>query len=99
MSGIYVRIHTGHNERILAACDEEIIGQTFSGNGAKITVTESFYNGELVSEEAFIERMKSVTIMNLVGERTVGIAIMEGHVSKDRVMDIGDVKHAQVVKG
>ena len=94
---MYVRIHTHGNERILAACDEEILGMTFEGDGARITVSEGFYRGESISEEAFVERMKSVTIMNLVGERAVVLAISEGKVSPDSVIEIGGVKHAQVV--
>ena len=94
---MYVRIHTHGNERILAACDEEILGMTFEGDGVRITVSEGFYRGESISEEAFVERMKSVTIMNLVGERAVALAISEGKVSPDSVIEIGGVKHAQVV--
>lgn len=94
---MFVRIHTHGNDRILAACDEDIIGMTFEGNGAKITVSEGFYKGESISEEAYRERMKSITIMNLVGERAVAIAIEEGMVSPDCVMEIGGVSHAQVV--
>ena len=92
---MYVRIHTSGNDRILAACD--LLGRTFRGDGTVITVSERFYKGEIVSAEAFIERMKSVSIMNLVGEEVVSIAISEGHVSPENVMDIGGVKHAQVV--
>ena len=94
---MFVRIHTHGNERILAACDEDIIGMTFEGGGARIKVSESFYRGESIPAEAFIERMKSVTIMNLVGEEVIAIAIAEGKVSPDNVMEIGGVKHAQVV--
>ena len=35
--------------------------------------------------------------MNLVGERAVALAISEGKVSPDSVIEIGGVKHAQVV--
>lgn len=94
---MYVRIHTQGNERILAACDEDLLGRTFESDGARITVSESFYKGEALSAEAFVERMKSVTIMNLVGDEVVSIAMSEGHVSSECVMDIGGVKHAQVV--
>lgn len=94
---MYVRIHTHGNERILAACDEDVLGLTFVGDGARITVSESFYRGESVSPETFIERMKSVTIMNLVGEEVIALAIAEGKVSPDSVMEIGGVRHAQVV--
>jgi hypothetical protein len=43
--------------------------------------------------------MKSASIMNLVGERAISLAIENGHVSEDCVLIIGDTKHAQVVKG
>lgn len=94
---IHCKIHVHEKERILAACDEEILGQTFRGNDAKIKVSEIFYGGEIVSEDVFVERTKSVTIMNLVGNRVVERAVKEGLVSEDSVMIIGDVKHAQVV--
>ena len=41
---MYVRIHTRGDERIVAACDEDIIGMTFSEGKAKITVHEDFYS-------------------------------------------------------
>ena len=95
---IYVRIHKAADDIILAACDEDVLGKTFTDDDMKITVTERFYNGELVPEETFIQRMESVTIMNLVGERAVALAIENGHVSEDCILEIGGVKHAQVVK-
>ncbi|MCL2032203.1 MAG: DUF424 family protein [Methanomassiliicoccaceae archaeon] len=94
---ISCKIHVHENERILAACDLEILGMTFRGDGVKIKVSEIFYGGEAVSEEAFVERTRSVTIMNIVGNRAVEIAVKEGLVSEQSVMVIGEVKHAQVV--
>ena len=95
---ICIRVHKGQDDTILAACDEDILGQTFRGDGMRITVSERFYRDETVSEETFIEFMEKVTIMNLVGERVIALAIEKGYVSKDNVLDIGGVKHAQVVK-
>ncbi len=95
---IYVRIHKSADDIILAACDEEVLGKTFTGDGVKITVSERFYNGELVPEETFVQRMGPVTIMNLVGERVIALAMEQGHVSENGILDIGGVKHAQVVK-
>jgi len=94
---ILCKIHVHEKDRILAACDEEIIGMTFRGDGVKIKVSEIFYGGESVSEEVFVERTKSVTIMNLVGNRVVDRAIKEGLISEQSVMVIGGVKHAQAV--
>ncbi|MDR2698930.1 MAG: DUF424 family protein [Candidatus Methanoplasma sp.] len=94
---ISCRIHVHENDRILAACDQEILGKTFRGDGVKITVSEIFYGGEIVPEDVFVERTKSVTIMNLVGNRVVERAVKEGLVSGQNVMVIGEVKHAQTV--
>ncbi|MFA5452948.1 MAG: DUF424 family protein [Candidatus Methanomethylophilaceae archaeon] len=93
-----IRIHSNHDTRLLAACDEELLGQTYRENSMRITVSDAFYNAEVVSEEVLIERMRSVAIMNLVGEKTVSVAIKEGYVSKDCVIVIDGVKHAQVVR-
>ena len=92
---ISVKIHTRNGERLLAACDEELLGKTFAGNGMRLKVSETFYKGETVTEEAFRERMRSVTIMNLVGVRTVTIAKEEGYVSQDAVLTIDGTEHAQ----
>jgi hypothetical protein len=94
---IICKIHVRDNERILAACDQEILGMTFRGDGVKIKVSEIFYGGEAVSEDVFVERTRSVTIMNLVGNRVVERAVREGLVSEQGVIVIGEVKHAQVV--
>ena len=94
---ISAKIHVHENERILAACDEDILGMTFRDENSKITVSERFYGGERISEEIFFERTKSVTILNLVGNEVVGAAVRVGLVSEDHVIVIGGVKHAQAV--
>lgn len=94
---MFVRIHTHGDERIVAACDEDIIGMTFRGDGTRITVHEAFYRGESMDEEAFVERLRMATIINLVGDGVIGIAIREGLVSPESVMEIGGVRHAQAV--
>jgi hypothetical protein len=94
---IYSKIHTHEKDRILAACDEDILGKTFRGDGVKITVSEHFYGGEVIPVETFIERTKSVTIINLVGNEVIDAAIKAGIVSEKHVMVIGEVRHAQAV--
>ena len=94
---IAIRMHVRNRERLLAACDEELLGRTFAEGDARLRVSEIFYCGELVTEDILRERMRSVTIMNLVGERTVSVAKESGYVSDDATITIEGVKHAQVV--
>jgi len=94
---ISIKMHVRDGERLLAACDTEILGKTFREGDMRLKISETFYKGEEITEEAFRIRMKSVTIMNLAGERTVTIAKEEGFVSDDSVIIIDGVKHAQAV--
>jgi len=94
---IAIRIHVRDGERLLAACDEELLGMTFTEGEMRLRVSEIFYKGEIVTEETLRERMRNVTMMNLVGERAVSVALEFGYVTNDATVSIGGVKHAQAV--
>jgi hypothetical protein len=94
---ISIRIHTGNGERLLAACDEELLGMSFTEGVKRLNVSKVFYGGELITEAQLTERMKSVTIINLVGERAVDTAVAAGHVSAEMIITVDGVKHAQAV--
>ena len=94
---MYVKIHRHERDTILAACDEDVVGMTFRDDSAKLDVSEIFYKGEAMDRAGLVERMKNVSIMNLVGDEVVTIAIEEGYASEEDVMTIGGVKHVQVV--
>lgn len=95
---ISIKHHSNPNGELYAACDEELIGTTIEGGGRKISITEGFYGGEIITEEEFRSRIHHLGDMNLMGERTVTIACEEGYVDKDCILVIGGVKHAQVVR-
>jgi len=94
---MFVKVHRNERDTILAACDEELVGRTFREGPARIDVSEIFYKGESVNRPALVERMKNVSIMNLVGTEVVSVAIEEGYASEEDVIVIDGVKHVQVV--
>ncbi|HKM13754.1 MAG TPA: DUF424 family protein [Candidatus Methanomethylophilaceae archaeon] len=94
---IRARIHKHGDERLLAACDEELLGRTFSEGVVKVTISENFYGMDTMTEETLGERMGSVTIMNLFGERTIAVGIEKGFVEPENVLIVAGIKHAQVV--
>ncbi len=94
---IRARIHKHGDERLLAACDEELLGCTFSEGVVKVTISENFYGMDTMTEETLGERMGSVTIMNLFGERTIAVGIEKGFVEPENVLIVAGIKHAQVV--
>lgn len=99
MSGkYYFKVHKHPSEVIIAICDEEVLGKTFQGEKLKITVNEGFYKGDLVEEEFVRLNIGSYTILNMVGDRIIDLAISEGLISSDHVLEIGETKHAQAVR-
>lgn len=92
-----LRIHRHPDEVILAVCDEGILGQTFRGDGIKIEVSEGFYGGDIVDEMEIVRALRNFTVINMVGNDIVALAIAEGIVHPDNVIEIGGVRHAQAV--
>jgi len=95
---ICIKIHTKGTERLLAACDADIVGKTFSSGKLRIEVAGSFYKEDVVEDEVLLNWLRLATIANLVGERTVGIAVDNGFVDKDNIIMIGCVPHAQMAR-
>ncbi len=87
-------------ELLVAACDVDLLGQTFRSEvrGLRLHVSRAFYEGDECTEEQLANRLALATIANLVGRRTVGIAVRLGFVDAECVLDVGGVPHAQMVR-
>lgn len=95
---ICMKMHSQGRELLLAACDEALLGKTFSSDGLKMTVSEDFYHADTGDEESLVSRLQVSTMANLVGETTVDIAIRHGYVDPGCVLVIGGVPHAQMAR-
>lgn len=95
---ITVKIRQQGRELLVAACDSDILGRTFKGNGLRIHVSEWFYKGEQADEKGLVSRLQFATVANLVGKRTVDVAIKHGFVDPECVLLIGGVPHAQMAR-
>jgi len=95
---ICIKVHTKGPEVLVAACDADIVGKTYRSEGLKLHVSESFYNGESGDEDVLVNRLEMATIANLVGQRTLEIAIRHGFVNPQCVIEIGGVPHAQMAR-
>jgi len=80
---------------LLAACDEALLGQTFSEGKLQLEVRPTFYDGQRLDADELGSQMGRCTMGNLVGEETVALAIKLGLVLADNVMHIDGVPHAQ----
>jgi len=93
---IRMKVYHRGKETLVAAADADLIGKTFREGKLKIEVGK-FYEGDVVTEEAFLDHLKLATIGNFVGKETIGAAKRGGYASDDGVLWIGGVPHAQYV--
>ncbi|MFB6103975.1 MAG: DUF424 domain-containing protein [Halobacteriaceae archaeon] len=80
---------------LVTVCDPDVLGETFEDGDVSLTVTEEFYGGERVEEAAVLDSLARASIANLVGDAAVALAIEEGYVDEDRVLDVDGTRHAQ----
>lgn len=95
---MYLKRYDSERGLLVAACDEHLVGQCFREDALKLDVNEGFYKGDSVPGERLIQELQEASIANLVGEKTIGVAIENGFIDADSVILIGGVPHAQMVR-
>ena len=95
---ITVRVYKQGSDVVVAACDKDLLGQTFREGELKLTVSPGFYEGEDANEEILVNRLSGCTVANLVGKKVCGIAAKHDFIAEDGVIIIGGVPHAQMVR-
>ena len=93
-----VKIHkTQDGRKVVAICDNDLIGKKFEEGKLQLDLNSSFYKGEEMSEERVIELVKGSCIINMVGEKSTGFALKLGVVSKKDIIKIKNIPHAQAI--
>jgi hypothetical protein len=95
---ISLKRHSCGHEILVAACDCELLGKSFSEDELRLDVPERFYGGEKVDARLLVEVLSLATIGNLVGPETVGAAVEAGLVDPECVIRVQGIPHAQMVR-
>lgn len=82
----------------MAACDKELIGRTIEDKDFCVKVSESFYGSDLINEKEFVELLKKAANANLIGEKTVNLAVKLNLISEKNIIKIGSTPHVQIYK-
>jgi len=87
------------DDLLLAMCDDDLLDKRIGGGELEITVSKQFYGEKLVESEAdTVKYLAACSIGNLVGARIVALAEKNGFITKENIISIGGVPHAQFVK-
>ena len=95
---VYINIIEARGEKIVAMCDQDLLGVKLVDGKLVLHVNERFYGGQLVPLSYAMSKAREATILNLVGESVVNAAIKEGLVHPEAVIRVAGVPHAQAVK-
>jgi hypothetical protein len=83
---------------LVAVCDEDVLGETFENGEVSITVNEEFYGGDPVEADDVVDSLTRANVANIVGVRAVEVAIEAGIIDDTHVLEIGETRHAQLVR-
>jgi len=94
---VHSRNVSGFQRTILALCDTELLGKTFTEGEKTLDLKNyrSFYEGSTVTETQAIELLKSAESVNIVGEKSIGAAQKAWGVKKASVKKIKGIPHLQ----
>ncbi len=83
---------------MLAACDKELSGKTLKNDEIEFFVSEKFYGNAEISEEVLAELLNEFGSINLVGKKSVGVALNEKIIREKSIIKISGIPHAQIFR-
>ena len=93
-----VKIHKADGGKmVLAVCDSELLGKKVEDGKKHLDLSSDFYNGEEMSDQDVCDLMRNAYILNLVGKKSVTLAVNEDLISGDYVSEIKGIPYAQGV--
>lgn len=83
--------------RLVSVCDADVLGESFENGAVSLTVEPEFYDGPAADPQTVVDSLASCDVANLVGSRAVGLAVDEGFVEAENVLEFDGTRHAQLL--
>jgi len=98
LTEIFLRVYKDAKYTLVAACDSNLLGETFREGKLKLEVKADFYGGVRTTIVDALAAVDGADIANLVGETIVQAAVKRSLVDPSAVLNIGGVPHVQIVR-
>lgn len=79
-------------------CDEELVGKTVSEGKLSVHLSKEFYSGEVVDSGEALRLIRTCSIINLAGERSVSLAVENKMGAPEAVREIEEVPFLMIYK-
>ena len=94
---MYLKVHKSGERKIIAVCDEDLIGKTFEENDLQLIISERFYKGEKASEDKILEEIKDADYLNIVGKNSIEFGIKNKLILKSNIILIQKIPYAILI--
>jgi hypothetical protein len=96
---MFLKIHRSLSEGdVVAVCDRELINTTISHGEMELCITEAFYGGRQANEQEVRKVLARADNANIIGKRSIALAIDMGLISRSACIMIGDIPHAMIFR-
>lgn len=90
-----VKLHESENGTVVAVCDSDLIGQKFEDGDLQLDLTSDFYKGEEKADGEIGDLLRNAYVLNIVGEKSVALALKEGIIDEANIKNISGVPYIQ----
>ena len=92
------RVVNHQNNRMLNMCDAELVGRTLKQSDLEVKITKSYYGDRLIDEKEAEFLLRSSSIINMAGRKTIDLSIKIGVGTEKGVKDIEGIPFLIVFK-
>lgn len=93
---MYIKVHKSGEKEILAVCDEDLIGKKLEQGDICLDILETFYKGEKVEQKQLESILENYDNINIVGPKSIKIALDINIIKEESIIRIQGVPHAQI---
>ena len=90
--------HNVDGKVIFAACDKELLNTKIEHEDVVVEIKSSFYGINKITEKELLEAIEECDSANLFGNKVCNILTINNLISKDHIIYVGKVPHAQIYK-
>ncbi len=96
--GFSVRTAEFKGTILVNICDEELVGRTVAEGRLKVHLSKEFYSGEVVDKGEALRLIRTCSIVNLAGSRSVSLAVDNDVGAPEAVREIEEVPFLMIYK-
>jgi len=98
LSLYFLKVHNVEGKKIVAVCDEEILGNVYREGDVVLDVSPVFYGGKRVDLEEVVKAIEEADMAIITGKRIVKELEKRGLVLSEFALKVQDQLHIHIIK-